>query len=376
VSAAAPTRQASIDVLRATAIVLMVVVHFVENLSGWHGQPGSVFTGVHGMWWLPTGFAAPAFTFLAGVSYRFWLDAQRQRGRPADALAKATVRRGLFLIGLGFAFNVLVWLPEDIFNWDILTLIGCALLALEALRRAADGVLLLAATASVAVAPAMRIVCDYPSYWTGGFFDYEFTVADVVLGWLVTGYFPVFPWLAYPLAGFALAPGLLLNEPAQQPARGFLMGLGLMAGAAILVAAWPALPTAVTGGATAAWTMFPASTAYVSGTLGCMIAALAVLHRLLDGDPARCRWLVAWAGPLSRHSLSIYLLHHVAHVWPLWAAGLIAGGDASAFWQVAMPPAASLALALAFLLAAAVVCRWADGRRLPTAESLMRWLCD
>jgi hypothetical protein len=149
-----------------------------------------------------------------------------------------------------------------------------------------------------------------------------------------------------------------------------------VAAAAGLIVAWPALPVAVTGGATRAWTMFPASTAYVAGTLGAVMAALAALHRLLDGDPPRGRWLVAWAAPLSRHSLSLYLLHHVAHVWPLWAAGLLVGGDADAFWQVAMPPAVSLALALVFLVAAAVACRFADGRRLPTAESLMRWLCD
>ncbi len=104
---------------------------------------------------------------------------------------------------------MLIWLPEDVFNWDILTLIGCGLICLEALRRAPDAVILLAAAAIVAVAPAMRVVADYPSYWTAGFYDYEFTVADVMLGWLVTGYFPIFPWLAYPLAGYALAPRLL-----------------------------------------------------------------------------------------------------------------------------------------------------------------------
>jgi uncharacterized membrane protein len=366
-------RQASIDVLRAVAIVLMVVVHFVENLSGWYGEADNVFAGVHRVWWLPTGFAAPIFTFLAGTSYRLWLDLQRRKGRTDEAIAKGTVRRGLFLVGLGFAFNVFVWLPEDVFNWDILTLIGCGLIVLEVARRMPDGVVLFAAGLVAAVAPAMREVAGYAEYWSEGYFDYDFTVADVTLGWLVTGYFPLFPWLAYPLAGYALAPRLV-GQARSLP--GTALGAALIAAGWLVGLAWPSLPTAVTGGGAQAWTMFPASAAYVLGTLGTVVMALALLHSVLDGDEPRFAGLVAWAAPLSRHSLSLYLLHHVVHIWPLWAAGLATTGDATALWQIAIPPAASLALAGAFLLAAAGLCRWADRRRLPTAEALMRWLCD
>ena len=52
-------RQPSIDVLRAVAIVLMVTVHFVENLSGAYGADGGPLLGAYRYWWLPTGFAAP-----------------------------------------------------------------------------------------------------------------------------------------------------------------------------------------------------------------------------------------------------------------------------------------------------------------------------
>ncbi|MFM7137934.1 MAG: heparan-alpha-glucosaminide N-acetyltransferase domain-containing protein [Planctomycetota bacterium] len=368
---AAADRHASIDVMRAVAIALMVVVHFAENLAGWHGTAGSAFAGVHQTWWLPTGFAAPTFTLLTGVSYRLWLEHQRRCGRSEAAIAKGTVRRGLFLIGLGFTFNVLIWLPEDVFNWDILTLIGCGMLALEAARRMPDAVVLLAAALAVAVAPTLRIVVGYPDSWTQGYFDYEFTFTDVALGWLVTGYFPIFPWLAFPLAGYALAGGWAGGDR-----RVTAIGLGLVAVAAVLVLAWPALPPAVSGNATQAWTMFPASTAYVLGTLGVVTLALAGLHRLLDAGMPRYRGLVAWAAPLSRHSLSLYLAHHAVHVWPLWAAGLATGVDATALWQVAMPVGWALGLAVVFLVAAAVLCRWADRHRMPTAESMMRWLCD
>lgn len=364
-------RQGSIDVLRAVAITLMVVVHFAENLAGWYGEAGNAFAGIHRTWWLPTGFAAPTFTFLTGVSYRLWLDHQRRRGRGETAIAKGTVRRGLFLIGLGFAFNVLIWLPEDVFNWDILTLIGCGMLVLEVARRMPGAVVLFMAALTVVVAPVLRLVAGYPAYWTEGYFDYEFTLGDVTLGWLVTGYFPLFPWLSYPLVGYALAPQLVAGR------RGPVLGSsGLVAAAAVLILTWPTLPPLVTSDATQAWTMFPASTAYVLGTLGGVVLALAGLHRLLDGDPPRCRGLVAWATPLSRHSLSIYLAHHAVHVWPLWAIGLATSGEPTALWQVAMPIGWAMGLAAAFLVAATFICRWADRRRVPTAESLMRWICD
>ena len=386
------SRQASIDVLRATAIVLMVVVHFVENLSGWFDGEAGPFEGVHRVWWLPTGWAAPMFAFLSGVSYRIWLRGQISRGRAPEAISKSTVRRGLFLISLGFAFNVLIWLPEDVFNWDILTLIGGALLALEIARRMPDAVILLAAALVIAVAPAMREAAGYLEYWTAGYYDYDFTLSDVALGWLVTGYFPVFPWLAFPLAGYCLAPRLGYGDEPWPDNRNTLAAAALLVVlTAGLVCGWSLMPASLRGDTALIWTMFPASTAYVLGTLGGTTLALAALHRLLDGQPTRgqrpdgthergsaYRWpgLIAWATPLSRFSLSIYLLHHAVHVWPLWIWSLATSGDATSLWQKAMPPSASLALAAAFLVVTAVLCRWADRHRVVTAESLMRGLCD
>jgi len=364
-------RQRSIDLLRAIAIVLMVVVHFAENLSGWYGPAGGPLTGLREAWWLPTGFAAPTFTFLSGLSYRIWEDLQRQRGWDERAITKATIRRGLFLVGLGFAFNVLVWLPEDVFNWDILTLIGVGLLAFAVARGLPDTAILAATAAIVAVAPTLRLIVDYTTYWSSGFYDYDFTLADVTIGWLVTGYFPIFPWLALPLAGYAVG-----RRAAASTRAALLAGGVLVTTSAALIRTWPHLPAAITGDTAQAWAMFPATTAYVLGTLGGVVLALAMAHRLLDSRPDRWRWFMDWVTPLSRHALSIYLLHHVVHVWPLWAAGLVWQGDATGLWQRAMPVAAAVALAAGFLMAAALLFRWLDRLGLPTAESTMRWLCD
>lgn len=366
-------RYPSIDVLRTMAIAMMVVVHFTENLSAWYGAPGTGGLPVN-TFWRPTGLAAPLFTFLVGVSYRLWVRGREGRGDADEAITKSSVRRGLFLVGLGFAFNVLVWLPEDVFNWDVLTFIGTALLLLAGCRGAPAGVLILAAAAAVAVSPALRDVSDYAAYWTAGYFDPDLSLRDVVLGFVCIGYFPVFPWIAYPLVGYAAAHAVFPADgrrPAPWPAR---LGAALVAvTAASLVARSVGPPPAwlrLQG-----WTMFPATTEYVCGTLGMALLLLPLAHRLCDGGALDPR-LARVAGTFSRHSLTIYLLHHVVHVWPLWIWGAATADDVTAHWQRAMPAAAALCLAAAFLVAAYPFLRWLDtsGRR--GIEGWMRWLCD
>src|SRR4051812_22334627 len=113
-------RYASIDLLRTYAIALMVVVHFLENLSG--------------VTWAPAGFGAPLFGFLAGVSYRVWLRAQTARDRSDERIPRSTLCRGAIIFAFGLLFNVAVWLPSDAFNWDVLTLIGTAVIVLGLIR--------------------------------------------------------------------------------------------------------------------------------------------------------------------------------------------------------------------------------------------------
>lgn len=121
--------------------------------------------------------------------------------------------------------------------------------------------------------------------------------------------------------------------------------------------------------------MFPASLEYVSGTLGMALVMLSLAHRFLDGGAADSR-LARVAGTFSRHSLTIYLLHHFVHVWPLWIWGAWTADDLTAHWQRAMSAPAALALATAFLLAAYPLLRWMDATGRQGIDGWMRWLCD
>jgi uncharacterized membrane protein len=140
-------RLASIDVLRAIAILLMIQVHFVENLSPREASSAALYDLSEVLGMLP----APLFTFLVGLSLWLWLRRETGLGRSELELSKVVVRRGLFLSGAGLAFAVVIWLPEEVFDWDILTLLG----------------------------------------------------ASTLIGFLLQGYFPLLPWVVFPLVGFA-----------------------------------------------------------------------------------------------------------------------------------------------------------------------------
>lgn len=360
-------RYTSIDLLRTVAIALMVMVHFVENLSGLGN-------------FAPGGYAAPLFTFLSGVSYQLWVSGQEARGRKDGEISKVTVRRGLFIFAVGFLFNVFVWLPEDTYNWDILTFIGAALVFLNLVRKLPGPIAILICVLVFAISPVLRAVTDYSAYWTLGYFKCDLTLSEVTLGFLVNGFFPIFPWIVYPIAGFVVASRLF---PESRRSAGTvrwltIMGIGLFAayGAATLLR--PYSPTLVQDIWLKGWTMFPASAEYMLGTLGMALSALVAAHLLIDKSPRfdKESQIARITSTFSTHSFTIYILHHVVHLWPLWLYGLATSDDPTTYWMQALPPAWSWPLSFVFLFVCYFFLRFMEHARLPGMETIMRWLCD
>jgi hypothetical protein len=356
--------------MRMVAIFVMVWVHFVENLSG-------VIPSI-------TGFGAPLFSFLAGVSYCLWIEQQRER-LPSEAISKISIRRGLFVFGVGIAFNVLVWLPEDTFNWDVLTLIGTALLILNASRHMPDYVLLMAAGSSVFVTPMLQGLADYNSYWPENYYDGDLTLSGILIGYFVVGYFPFFPWISYSLVGFVIARRLFTQEkslridwkPVCWIGLGFLLfafGLHWLSSQLVGLFAASAIKRQVLSG----WNMFPPSVEYVIGSLGITLLMLGGLLHFIDGSKHPERWerRLSLTRSFSRYSFSIYILHHLVHIWPLWIFATLRGEEPTEYWREAMTVPYSAGLAILFLMGLTVFlyCR---GERTPVGmERAMRWLCD
>lgn len=357
-------RYASIDLLRAVAIVLMVIVHFTENLSG--------------VGWAPAGFGAPLFAFLAGVSFRIWLKSQEQKGTPDGDITRTAVRRGLFLFALGFAFNVSVWLPEDTFNWDVLTALGTALVFLGVFRRLPPVVLAMVAGTLVVLSPFLREQSDYVSYWGDDYFQCDWTASDVTIGYLATGYFPLFPWAAFPIVGYLAGLVLFPDDRAEGSVKPLAVAGAVFTLLAVMFeVGHRLLPAPVSTKLLTGWTMFPASPEYVCGTLGGSLLAFAGLFVWVDrrNGLAKLPRVTSVAGTMSRHSLSMYLLHHALHLWPLWVYGAVAGDEPTAFWRQAMPAWAAVALVPVCLVVCYGLFRAAERWKWPTVEGFMRWLC-
>ncbi len=361
-------RYASIDILRTFAIFVMVFVHFAENLAGVT---------------LPfAGFGAPLFSLLSGVSYCLWERGAKAKGKSDEEISKVSVRRGLFVFGLGFVFNVVVWLPEDTFNWDVLTLIGTALLMLNLLRKADAWLLWMLAAAAIFFAPLFRALVDYHAYWVNGYFESDLTLTDVWIGYTVTGYFPLFPWIAYSLIGYTLGNRLFIHQESGRsmesgkPILGAALGLSVFTAAMFILG--PYVPEKISRVFCGGWHMFPATIEYVCGTLAGILLLIVGLHWAVD---KREGWmhgnrLLAIAGRFSQYSLTIYVLHHVVHLWPLWIYGALQGDDPTEYWRLAMSLPLALVLASLFLLVLTTAFALGMGKQRRGLESLMRWICD
>lgn len=359
-------RYASLDILRTLAICVMVVVHFEENLSGKLSPIA--------------GLGAPLFAFLSGMSYRLWVNGQESRGRSAEEISKVSIRRGLFVFGVGFAFNILVWMPADTFNWDVLTFIGAALVVLNVARRMPLSVVVFAAMVCLLLSPVLRALSDYHSYWLNAYYEGDLTLIDVLRGFLSTGYFPVFPWLTYSLAGLVTASLLFRTdgEPPPPIRHVALLGCALMLCSFLAIRLRPWLPEWASRHLLQGWTMYPPTLEYVSGTLGMALLLFSALHAAID---RRTPWKLL-AGPLnvaqsmSGYAFTIYVAHHLVHLWPLWIVALAEGEEPTYYWREAMSTAWSLPLALLFLVGCLATMSILGPRRSYGIESCMRWLCD
>jgi hypothetical protein len=233
------------------------------------------------------------------------------------------------------------------------------------------------------LSPFLRMEAHYAAYWTEMYFQCEHTLSDVLIGYFATGYFPIFPWSALPIAGYLTGlyvfPGVSEpDEPRPSLKPLFFVGSLFVLASLGCRAAHIWLPEPVSTSLLTGWTMFPASVEYMCGVLGMALILFAAGHKWVDRSQWLSRWpgLLRMAGRMSRHSLSLYLLHHLLHLWPLWLYGIIVGSEPTSFWRKAMSVEVSLWLAFGCFVACYLFSWLADRYRFPTAESVMRWLCD
>ena len=351
-------RVASVDVLRGLVMVVMALDHVRDFASAAQFAPEDLSRTTPAYFftrWI-THFCAPTFFFLAGVSASL-TGARRTRG----ALARWLVTRGVWLVIAEFTIVRYGWRFEQL-NPDLWFLViwalGVSMIVLAAavyLPRWAIAAL------SVAVIAGHNLLDGITSgpltAWDGhpvdpSAFDWIWAILHVPYYPVI---YPLIPWFAVMMAGYAFAP-LLAGDAAARRRRLIVLGAGIAIGFVVL--------RAINGYGDEPWqgprvvlafldvTKYPPSLLYLMMTLGPAIALLPALERLA---PTRVGRFLAVFG---RVPMLFYLVHvYVVHVLGILAAWVVTGhAMTNQFDLWAVYVLWAIAIALLYPL-----CRWFAG---------------
>jgi uncharacterized membrane protein len=210
-------RLAGLDALRGLAVLLMITQHVTFWISsepsfGWVIQT----TGALG------GLAAPLFVTLSGVGAV--LMAERR-----SAVDRLLCIRGVLIIGFGYLMNLLTphWFSPG--SWYVLHMIGAALLLAPWLRRLPERGLILAMVAILTATGLLQSYLGMPFRLFNEHMGAPVGLAGIVRYALVDGFFPVFPWLSFFIAGLLAGRWLSGGRPEKILRFGALLtGMGVI----------------------------------------------------------------------------------------------------------------------------------------------------
>lgn len=183
-------RVTGIDALRGLAVLLMLTQHIIYWVcSELHTSLSMQAFGALG------GLAAPLFIVLAGTGAAL---AERRR----KDLDRMLAGRGVVIIGYGYALNLFApnWFDPE--SWYVLHMIGLSLFLTPAVRRlpgAVTGALLIAVIIAAAMLQSLLGTPLFLNNWQMASTSLPGGTLRLVF---VEGFFPVFPWIAFFLAGF------------------------------------------------------------------------------------------------------------------------------------------------------------------------------
>src|SRR5690349_12155312 len=130
------SRIPALDVLRGLAVVLMVMHHCIDSFVADPNRTGMLYRGLRHVGGVP----APAFMLLAGLSAALVLSRERAKGVAAGTRVWSGVKRGLYVLGIAYAFRVFAFVVggnslaswEMIFRVDVLNCMGASLVIVAA----------------------------------------------------------------------------------------------------------------------------------------------------------------------------------------------------------------------------------------------------
>lgn len=297
----------------------MIQVHIVEWLSGYYDSHTTLYQFSE----LVGSFPAPLFTFLVGMSLFVSVNRQEKEGVEPGLISDRNLRRGMAIFFFGLIFMIFVWMPEEVFAWDILTFIGASLLILFPLRKLGTGKIISIMLFILLISPVVRIYTDFHSHWNRwGEYIPSFEMPGVLMGFFANGYFPLLPWLVFPLAGYLVGRACFGDDRLCLPKKLLPAGIGLivLSLAMISLSSTP-LVSGLVAEYVSPFTFYPASTSFVLLALGVNLVLFILFFRLFDlkvGEKKDTFFLV-FCRRYSRYALTAYVVHHALFLWALIA---------------------------------------------------------
>lgn len=338
VVAAEPRRELGPDIVRAVALVGVVVMNYHGYLNR-GGASATADSNVFERWFDPfngvlaTRFAA-TFVLVAGVGVTLLTRRAVAAGDGAAVSAHRwrLVRRGLTLYGLGYVIEW-IWPGTILFFYGAYFVLGAALVTLATRWVVVTGVAAALGAAAVQMWSWLRVDAGHPTDWL--FPASIDSFRDLMLRTFLGYTHPVLPWLSFFCAGVVL--GRALPRLAELRPRIVAVSLAVLAGTYAINAVvwrWDDEPGSWwrTVTSTRPWDR---SLLYTAGTLATALLAYCLLSWWAERRPTTYAVdVLSRAGQLS---LSIYL----AHVFVF---------NAVVDWFGLLEPGAGLATALGFAL--------------------------
>jgi uncharacterized protein len=242
-------RISAIDALRGIAVFLMMEQHLLLWLwnEPWKGDAMldsfPVLMTLNGL----GGFAAPLFITLAGIGSFLFMK------RPGST-GKTLCARGIIIILFGYLLNFLTpsWFTPS--AWYVLHLIGFGLAISPLLQKLSTPRLVMSMAIIIVTASILQIALEDPGQINPQqMSDHGIAVWLLRLA-LAEGHFPIFPWLAFFIAGILIGRWTMEDRINYS----ILMSAGMItAGTVLSVIGFIGFDTATSGPAAIIFTLLP-----------------------------------------------------------------------------------------------------------------------
>ena len=334
----------SVDVLRALALIGMVICHYPIFLSSGEGRDAMLYFFSNHL--LGGDCAASWFVFLVGLSQVLSI---KKRDTAQDKNVSRVIIRGMAIFVIGLLFLLVIQGYEELWDWDILTFIGATTIILLLCRKAPSWGLILFCSVVFFITPWLRSFIDIAPFYGGKFesvkwisdfipnfifdpvkdYDGGKTVLDNVIGFFLIGQFPLLPWIIFPVTGFVIGRRMTQNLLAADSP--FILMIGMMF---TFMGLFTAYAGSIKSGFSVAndyitpLSFYPISFSLIMFLIGVVLILFIFLWHIYDANPDNTPppgMFLIYCRQISKYSLTIYVSHFALFFIPLRIIKLTTG---------------------------------------------------